>query len=296
MAFSRDKFGLLWSVPPDGVDRDNLRRSGVRLVEVTFNIATEALVDMLASAGVRTICARLNEGDYYTADARRATADRVARLMPKGLTHVQIGCEPENAQDMRFGSRSWGQEQAYLHGNATREMYLSLFALGVKTISAGWTERGWYRNWDEGVQPGVYPWLEETRLAYNDCDYNGAHLYMSDGTTYDIEERARAYLWEEQARRHKPLWIDELGVTPSVGDNLAKMGIYLRFASYLLRTDRRTPLGGAGERVEALIPFVSNGNGIGWDPRFILRDPAAYDLLGAWIRGTAPFSANGGAP
>lgn len=296
MAFSRDKFGVGWTMPPDAQDWDNLRRSRVKLVQITFNIATEALVSTLANRGITTITVRLNESDYYTSEQRRVSTDRIARLMRLGLTHVIIGVEPENAVDMRYGSRTWGQEQAYLHGNATREMYLSLFALGVKTISAGWTVRGWFRNWDEGVQPGVYPWLEETRLAYNDCDYNGAHLYMSDGTTYDIEERARVYLWEEQARRHKPLWIDELGVTPSVGDNVAKMGIYLRFASYLLRTDRRQPLGGAGERVEALIPFVSNGNGIGWDPRFILRDPAAYDLLGAWIRGTAPFSANGGAP
>lgn len=295
--FTRDKVGLLYSLPLDAQDKDNLRRSRCTLVELTWNVATESTVDYLAQSGVRTICARLGEYDYYTHEARRAVADRIPALRAKGLTHIQVGVEPEHGVDMRYASRNWQHERAYLHGNATHEMSIALFALGVHVISAGWTARGWYRNWDEGVQPGLYAWTEETRLAYDECDYNGMHLYMADGTQYDIEERARIALWEEQARRHKPLWIDEVGVTPSRGTERDKMALYLRLATYLLRTERTTPLGGAGERVEAFIPFISNGDGVGWDIRYLIRDPWCYDLLSAFYAGGGgAYSPNGRPP
>ena len=86
----------------------------------------------------------------------------------------------------------------------------------------------------------------------------------------------RRHLWVEQGRRHKPLYIDEVGVAGSRSP-VDKMQSYLKLATKLL--------GPTGERVECLAPFVSNGTGVGWDPKFLLRDPAAYQLVKRFMDG-----------
>ena len=274
----REDFALFWSLPPDLQDWDNLTVSRVRRVQLVASFTDQPTIARLASMGVRCTV-RLDEADYATGDARLRSRDRIGTLLPLGaIDTVMVGVEPENAFNFRFGSPTWGQHAALDHAALLTAMTALLRPLGVRVVSAGWTARGIDMNWSnpEGVQPGLYTWLEITRQAYNACDLNGFHLYGYDGTEYDLWERMRRHLWVEQGRRHKPLYIDEVGV---LGSNtpVDKMRSYVRFATRLL--------GPMGERVAAFTPFVSNGTGIGWDPRFLIRDRQAYLLLRRFIDG-----------
>jgi hypothetical protein len=78
---------------------------------------------------------------------------------------------------------------------------------------------------------------------------------------------------------HKGLIIDEVGISGGHTQQ-EKMHAYIDIAQLLL-THRAL-----GSRVDALIPFVSNGdpgNPPSWDRRYLLRDPACYAELGAWM-------------
>jgi hypothetical protein len=274
----REDFALFWSVPPDDIDWDNLRAGGAMRMQVMLAFANHETLAGLADLGVKCTV-RLDEADYADDETRRRAAGRLAGLAPAGLVDtVIIGVEPENVFNFRFGSPTWGQVTAMDHARRLQLMLDLVRPMGLRTVSAGWTARGIDMNWSdaEGVQPGLYAWLELTRMAYNACDLNGFHLYGYDGTDYDLWDRMRRHLWVEQARRHKPIYIDELGVAGS-STATEKMRSYLRLATALL--------GPMGERVEALTPFVSNGTGVGWDPRFLLRDREPYLLLKRFMDG-----------
>jgi hypothetical protein len=256
-------------------------------VMLTYAHARVGEINRLRELGVRHFVLRALDGEFNTLEQRRRLAARVADLMPLGVGMVVAGCEPENIFSMKWGATSWGHWEAWNHRERLFWLLDELRPLrqrGLRVVSAGWTYRGHYRDWREGVQPGEQQWLEITRVAYNECDLNGFHWYGADGTPYDIHERMRVGLWQEQGRRHRALFIDELGVDR--GTPVERMGAYIRIAELLERTNLDEPWGGSGERVEGLVPFVSNGVPNGhWDEGKLLREPRCYELLGRFMRG-----------
>ena len=292
MPFQRQSFALHWASLPLDVDWQNLRTSGVTRMQLDWRIASDELLRQLQDAGVREVAVRLWATDYDRESARRSTRDLVASKQRLGVKYVILGREPENGFDMRYGSRSWGGPEAFSEANNAHAMYTLLFPLGVKVVSAAFTYRAHYRDWNSaaspqgGLQPGVYVWTEETRMLCDEVDYNGFHWGGADGTAYDIGERMRVSLWEAQARHHKPLFIDEVAIDR--GDPVFRMTTYLHLATLLMESDRTKPFGGSGERVEWLCPFISAGdpgNPPQWPPDQILRDPRCYALVREYMAG-----------
>ena len=283
MSFRRTDFTLFWTLPPDGVDWQNLALARVRRMQLVAALAGRDLLLRLRDAGVQGVTVRMNEEDYATHEARLRARDRIAPLLALGVDIVIVGVEPEHAFDFRYNSPGWGQDAAFAHSSNLREMLGLLRPLGVRVASPGWTSRAKDMNWREGLFPGEQTWLEITREVYNACDLNGFHWYSYDGTDYDVRERMRRTLWQEQERRHLPIYIDEVGVDR--GTPVQRMGIYLHLATLLLDSTSNQPFALSGARVAALTPFVSNGNGVGWDIRYLIRDPMAYQMVGRFLSG-----------
>jgi hypothetical protein len=59
----------------------------------------------------------------------------------------------------------------------------------------------------------------------------------------------------------------------------------VRVFSHLLVTDPTHPMGGAGERVAGIAPFVFNGDAKSWPAVHLITDPEAFKLFGRFMRG-----------
>lgn len=280
----KSDFSLFFSSPLDPPDWHNLDTSGVGRVMLPLNLATAATLDGLKARGVRVVL-RTDE-DYYSDDAPSRIRGLLRRAQQRAeVEAVIVGVEPENAQTLTYGAGTWGQQWAYVHRKRSDAVRAALQGLGVKVISAGWTMRS--ISEDEAPQPGKVTWREivtaseagvggRADFGYNDDEYDGAgcHIYQYGWQSFVDVVRLKFALKEAQSLFHKPLWIDELGI--SSGGQLQRMAAYLDIATMLLTH----PL---GERVEMLCPFISNGNGIGWDPGFLMTDPACYRLVREWL-------------
>lgn len=60
------------------------------------------------------------------------------------------------------------------------------------------------------------------------------------------------------------------------GTALERMRVCIEVAQLLITH----PL---GKRIVGFMPFCSNGDGLGWPVGYLMRDPAAYAALGAWM-------------
>jgi hypothetical protein len=58
-------------------------------------------------------------------------------------------------------------------------------------------------------------------------------------------------------------------------DDVKKAKCYVQIATKLLNYPR----------VCALTPFTANGNGVGWNGRYLLHDKAAYEIIGRFMSG-----------
>lgn len=278
MAFTKDKFTLFFSMPPDDVDWANLRASRARRVMLPLWLATPELVERLRQAGVGHVTVRLEESDYYTPAARSRAIGKCGRLRGTIVATCILGVEPENGIDLSYGSPDWGHARAREHADAVQQMAAMLAGFGWKLVSPGWTARV---KSETEIAPGEHAWRELCAPAYQALHGCGVHIY-----TYQVEgivdELRLMWLVSKWAGWwHKPIYIDEIGVDK--GTQVERMRVYLWVASYLLNP--RLPANG---RVEMLCPFVSNGdpgdpNSPKWPPGLLLRDPECYRLLGAWM-------------
>lgn len=285
MAFTKQKFGLFFSLPLDEQDWMNLSLSRVRLVLLMLEFADATTLTRLRSMGCRVIL-RANEDHIYNDAAPTLIRNQVQvarQYCP--VESVIIGNEADHAQNLDYGSAGWGQAWAYTHRRRFDNVRRELQAIGVKVVSPALIMRS--ISEDEQPAPGRVAWREILTLpdngaGYLDADYNGVHLY-SYGWDGPVDELRWKFALKHYAELwHKPLVIDEVGISGG-HTPLEKMRGYIDMAEILLqqREGRQHPL---GQRVEALIPFVSNGvPGGAWDARYLLRDPACYRLLGDWI-------------
>jgi hypothetical protein len=300
--FERWMFAFHWSTLPAPVDWDNIRTGEFQCAMLDWSIASVSLCRDLKNAGIVAIAVRLWPEDYSTETARNLTINRLVKLQDEGVCFLVIGREPENAYGLTYND-DWHGGEAFVVRDAILEMNRRALVLHSQqrplwTVSPGLTYRGHYTNWDArdnrgaGLQPGEYTWLEILRPALDECSYNGFHSGGSDGTEYDITERMKDTIHEAQERYHRNLFIDEIVI--SRGTPVQRMTTYLRVATKLL--ERRAtnvagseiPLGGAGERVRWLCPFISlgePGEPPAWPRSQLLRDPDCYPLVRAFMRG-----------
>lgn len=293
MSFSKSRFALFMSLPLAPLDWQNLAASSVRLVQLPLAFCDQATLERMRGMGIR-IVVRVGEGDYYDdlAPGRIRNAVLRAQLFCP-IEAVIIGNEPENALDFTYGSNTFGADFAYLHRRRFDQVRVALQVVGINVVSPAQTMRS--ISEDEPPMPGKVTWREicclpdssltevQGQFGYLSANYNGVHLYGYGWEGYVDELRMLFALKEAANLWHKPLFVDEIGIGGNATP-LQKMAAYIAVAEILLSTQdgKQHPL---GQRVAMLSPFVSNGEPHGqWDARFLLRDPAAYALLGDWMR------------
>lgn len=277
MGFTKDKFALFFSLPMTEADYANLDASGVKLVMLPMSLANN-FPDMLWKLAQRNVkvVIRVEEQDYYNDNAPTRiliTLNKLSTLIP--IVAVICGVEPENGINFEYGSPEWAGS-VWEHKRRFDAVCTTLQNNGYRVVSPGWTSRA--ISEDDKPQPGSTTWDEILRSSYNAAFGNGGHIYEYgfDGPVDMI--RFKTTLREIQRVRHKPIWLDEVGV--SGGDALYRMRAYIEIADMLL-THR------LGNRVEMLCPFISGGdpgNPPVWPAGFLMKDIRAYQLLGAWMR------------
>lgn len=290
MAFTKQKFGVFWSLPPDDLDWSNLATSRVTLVMLMLDHADRPILERLALMGCRVIL-RVAEGSYYQDEApTRITARAVWARAICPVEAVIVGNEPENALDLSIGSGTWGQQFAFLHRKRFDLTRIALQSAGVRVISPAYTCRMLTET--DKPQPGEQAWWDictdsqteyteqEGQYGYHSANGNGVHVYTHNWLGPVDELRVAFMLQRLQSMWHLPLYVDEVGMNS--GPPLDRMRCYIDIGQLLL--ERHYPY---GARVEALIPFVGNGtpgNPPAWSPGYLMRDPAAYAMLGDWMR------------
>lgn len=279
MAFTKDKFTLFWSMPPDELDWQNLRASRARRVMMPFNIAfgRQDVLVRLRQEGRRVVL-RIEEDAYYRDEDPQVIRSRFLAMRPLvAIDAVIIGCEPDAIiPNFRFGSPSWGQDHAMEHRMRLERVVAVLKPLGVTVVSPGWIMRSLTE--DDPPQPGRVTWRELTAPAYNMCDGNGVHIYGFPWRSFIDPLRAKFALKSFLELCHKPVWIDECGF--GVGPDMLNVEGWVNFTGMILAS----PVLSA--HIEMVCPFVSNGmpgDPPAWPPGDLVRDPAAYQFLGAFL-------------
>ncbi len=287
MGFTRQRFGVFWSIPPDELDWQNLQVSHVKLVMLMMDFCDVVTLSRLRGMGCRVVI-RVSENDYYNDEAPERIRNQVLMAMRScPVEAVIVGNEPDHAQNLSYGSPGWGQEFAYVHRRRFDAVRKALQSMGVKVISPALIMRS--ISEDEPPAPGQVTWREICTLpdngaGYLEADGNGAHLYLyhADGPVDTLRAlfalKYYATIW------HQNLWVDELGI-PDNRPPVEKMRAYIALAEILIsqREGRQHPL---GQRVDFLCPFLANGdpgNPPAWNPSYLIRDKKAYELLGDWI-------------
>jgi hypothetical protein len=197
----------------------------------------------------------------------------------------------DDAYDAKFGSPNWGEDEAKRLNDQILSLYEEwepLIKNGLRIVSPALMYRGHYRDWREGLQPGLARWWEIMRPAHNKAWSNAVHLYGDDGTQYDTMERVRVGLWVHQMFANRPVWLGE--VNCNKGTDAQQMLFLVRLLSLLYWQDPRHgawgPWTGSGERVWGFVPFACNGDTRGWgSPNHLISDKIAYELLGRFMAG-----------
>jgi hypothetical protein len=273
VGFTRDKFGLFFSLPLDEADFRNLNASGVRRVMLPVGVARHNLTMCahLSSLGMR-LTLRMADGDHL----RYSVTDIEAIRGACAVETVIAGCEPDSAFDLNYGSSDWGYEQANQTLRAVdnvRRNLRAVYGTTIKVAAPALTMRS--ISEDEAPAPGRVMWAEVLRPCANACDSVGAHIY---GYWYrsDVDmQRVKWAIKGAQELWHKPILIDEINFLN---------GSEREHIQGIIDVARMLEAHPLGRRVEGLFPFVSNGDASSWPPGYLLRDPAVYEALGHYVR------------
>jgi hypothetical protein len=251
-----------------------------------FGFAFPQTLTELKNRDIRVVL-RVEEGAYNDdAGAAAVVQGAVVARSLCDLDAVIIGCEPDVGVDFGFASPTWAQQAAYAHRRNFDRARLLLQSAGIQVISPGWLMRS--ISEDEPPQPGRAVWREIMSLpqdlpggsrsfGYLDADGSGAHIYQYSWTWPVDMLRFKFAVKHASEMWHRPLWIDEANV--NTGPPLQRMAACLNMADLLV-----SPGFDAGSRVVMFCPFVSNGNGVGWDIRYLLRQRECYQMLGNWMQ------------
>lgn len=291
MAFTKQRFALFFSLPLDNQDWANLAASHVKLAMLMLPFADAATLRRMRDMGIRVVL-RVPEESYYEDTAPfRIKSEVMTAMQSCPVEAVLVGNEPDAAQDLGYGSPSFGQPFAYVHRRRFDAVRVALQGVGIKVISPALIMRS--ISEDEAPAPGQVTWREilclpdtQGKYGYLEADGNGVHIYgygwdgPVDELRYKFALKIAATLW------HKELWIDEVGMTGKY-TQVEKIAAYIDMTEILLSVQNNGKQHPLGQRVNLLCPFVSNGtpgDPPAWSPGFLIRDPAAYALLGNWMR------------
>lgn len=288
---------IFYPAPMDTTDYNNLDRSGVRRIQMFYRtaLALPGQLGELKRRGIR-VTLRLEEPGsndpkpttYYNGQSRMQIRDNLYALSKAvWLEAVIAGNEPEIEYDLTWHSATavgWGNtantEPLYAGGRlwehqaAVAVLKSTLSGLPIRVVTPGWSHRRMTPN--DPPQPGRATWARGCSEAYGEADCNGAHIYALYWLTEEDRNRFKWALGGELERCHRNVWINECNV--GHGTALERMAAVIEMAQ-IARSHREF-----GYRVESFCFFVANGLGVGYSGGFILRDPAAYDLLGTYMR------------
>lgn len=282
----KSDFTLFWAAVPTQVDYDNLIASGVERVMLTFQLA-RTRTDVLARlAGINRRAVIRIEGDNTNTPATIAQSlSTIRHVIP--IEAVIAGCEPDAGCDMRIGSPSWCQDEAYASVARVSALIAAIEGLGLMAVSPAMSYPPDAVSEDGTPLPGRTTFREIVAPIYQRANGCGVHIYAlgwaKDQDPPEIhrvnEDRFKWGLKWATENWHLPIWIDEVGVI--LASDIDKMKAYIRMADIV----RANP--GVSARVRMLCPFISAGspgNPPAWDTRYLIKDRVAYELLGQWMR------------
>lgn len=153
--------------------------------------------------------------------------------------------------------------------------------LPFPVVTPGWACRD---LWEDGeLQPGFYAWRDYAR-DYGYWEAQGFSLHSYSAFWDDKEEpirhkkRLQTYL---SAFHYGPAYYGEFGVL--LETDPFRVRCYLRYCESI-RVSKVY-----GPRVKMFSPFVWVGDGIGWDPRYIMEGRESFVMIGDYItRGVVP--------
>lgn len=289
----RQRVALHFSMPLDGLDWSNLQRSGARLVQIPWAHAlyrepgsppeSPTQARRLAQAGYRVIL-RMGHEDYVGRSAEQLRAQMRLRLSEagtQGYDAVIIFNEPDidartgQPINLQHGSPSWQEGKAYLHAWDTDQVRQALQGL-VRLVGAPLSNR--HPSEDDRPEPGLLEWWARLKWAYHQPGIVGVgcHIYeqfFNDDPGAVDTMRAKHKLWMWGSFWQPRLWMDEFSVTHGTPVERA------RAWCSMVRLLERCP-----QQLELFSPFVSNGLGNAYGADLVVRDPAAYEELGRFIR------------
>lgn len=303
-----DIWGLRFPMPLDEQDRDNLSASGARRVIIEFWQQQNHMGNLveLGQRGVSVILnveepdpprAHIDPRSYYHPDGARAILEALNIYRDfANIEAVVVGREPEHEYDLTWasdpaeggwGNTPWGvwkddwAGKASAHADAFERVVEVLRRSGVKVVSPGWTHRRITPH--DPAQPGRMTWARLCAVAYNKGAAGAIHLYGHGAQTlYKDGEDYNRLVWalgNERERVHTEPWIIEADTSPEQGGDVDHMNWCIGMYEAITN-----PAHANGQGLGAFIPFTSNGvPGENWPPRFLIRDPAAYQVLGAYL-------------
>jgi hypothetical protein len=276
MPFTRAAFTLSWFVPPTESDWRNLNVSGVGRVMVGYGLAKSHrdVVAHLAALGKRVVV-RMTEPGEDSPTACAQVLGSIVRLVPVDAVILPPN-EPDHRYDLGYGSATWGAEDAYRARSTVDDYRAACRGVGLRAVAPALMIRS--VSEDEPPAPGRTAWREILAPSAHLCDGVGVHIYGYGWQGVADELRFKFALKQAAEWWHRPLWIDEVGIPG--GTDVEQMRAYIAMADILLTYP-------VGQRVEMLAPFSSTGDPgdpPAWDARYVIRDMAAYTLLGDWMR------------
>lgn len=203
------------------------------------------------------------------------------------LQAVILGCEPDAyaGRDWTYTSTStWGQDRAWQSAFKVNTLRMTIKACPdlseVEVVAPALSIPDEMISEDGVLQPGRTTWLKIVGDTYDECDAEAAHLYDIDWPGVAPALRFKFAFKRIAEERHKSLYIDEVGVVLNC-DDVGKMQTFIDLASIILaKADWAA-------RVRLFCLFISAGDpgpDKAWNHRLLVKDEAAYRLLGQYVK------------
>jgi hypothetical protein len=274
----KSDFTLSWFALPTEADWRALNVSGVSRVLLSYGIAKyhRDVLAHLAGLGKRVVI-RIASADEDTPGACAAVLRSVAKMVTVDGVILPPN-EPDHGHDLTYGSPDWGQAAAY-YARSIIDVYRgAIRGVGLQTIAPAMSHPPEAISEDGPPLPGRVTWREIVAPSAHLCDGVASHCGYTLGWQSDVDRfRFRYGLKRAAEEAHKPLWIAE--ATYPTDDDMAQMACAIEQADIIMRHP-------AGERVRMYAPFINlgdPGDPPAWDSRYIIRNEAAYHLLGQWL-------------
>lgn len=278
MAFTKQDFALMYSMPLSAADWANLRTSKVKRVVMPLGIASRH-ISMCEELGDMGVSLTLRCEDAYPTVHQVAQGVQAVKAVCKVDALILPGNEPEFNIDMHWG-KPWQENDARQHATAVTgyRQWLGNALPGLPLIAPALSAQ---IKTEGDVIPGYYTWREIIAPAYNACEGGIAvHIYGLNWASEVDKLRMKHLLSMHCAIWHRSVHIAEIGI---FGEDrypltdVQRVQAYVEIAGWILAYSAWS------SRIETFCPFVSNGNGVSWSPKYLISNPQAYKIIGDWM-------------